>query len=117
MSRAKLLLTVILVLTIGAYVMDCAEMMTLDDAMQCCDTMPCAPQQHGDAHDCCKTMSSTHTVFVQPSVRRASFSPVFVALVPFDRQTGALEFSFPVTSAHSHAPPISHASIFSPLRI
>jgi hypothetical protein len=117
MLRAKLLLAVLLALTIGAYVMDCTEMMTLDDAMKCCDTMPCAPHQHGDAHDCCKTMSLTHTVFVQPSVHRASFSPVLVALVPFDSQAGPLEFSFPVTSAHSHAPPISDASIFSPLRV
>jgi hypothetical protein len=92
-------------------------MVSPDDAMKCCDSMPCPSHNHDAAQDCCKSMAAMHGPFIQPSAQTLSISAVFIAVVPSVSQAHPAEFSFGVVAAHWHAPPISPASNLTPLRI
>jgi len=40
---------------------------TPEQAMQCCNSMPCSSHGHEHSQDCCKTTQAMHRPFVQPS--------------------------------------------------
>jgi hypothetical protein len=122
MLLAKSFLAAILALTIGAYLMDCPEMMTPDEAMQCCDSMPCPSHSpshnHDAAQDCCKSMSAAHAPFLRPSAHASSQSHVLVVAViaTHSSQSHQLQAPLAAVAPHSHAPPIPTSNL-SPLRI
>jgi hypothetical protein len=117
MRLARSILVAVIGLLLGVYVFDCEAMTTPEQAMKCCGSMPCAPHGHHD-QDCCKTMPTMHTPFVQPSaVQRASFSSITLAVVPPAIDAFDSTFLERTTSAISHAPPILSPPTVSPLRI
>src|SRR5215469_3946562 len=99
----------ILVAAIGvllvAYAFDCAEMTTPEQAMQCCNSMPCSPQEHHEGQDCCKTMQSTQFPFVQPPTTNAGFSLDMLAVLPASQDSIDLRSSARSIRADWHAPP------------
>jgi hypothetical protein len=81
MRIAKPILMVVLAVALAAYVFDCSAMATPEQAMQCCNSMPCAPHGHR-GQDCCKTMQIAHVPFVQPaSAQPAPFPLVTLAIL------------------------------------
>ncbi len=110
-------LLVVCGVTLTAYALDCSAVTTPEEAMQCCNTMPCS--QHGQSEDCCKTMPTMHAPFVQPSPGRgASISSVGMELVPAFVSSQDLNSSArDAAAAHWHAPPILREPVPSPLRI
>ena len=110
MYFAKLILLAALAVALAAYAFDCGAMTTPEQAMQCCNSMPCSSQGH-HGQDCCKTMPAMHAPFVQPSFGHGiPYSPVMVAgLTTFD-ESHAEDSSARTIAEHSHAPPI----VFSP---
>jgi hypothetical protein len=118
MRFAKPILMALMALALAVYAFECLAMSTPEDAMQCCDSMPCS--SHGPEHsqDCCKTMPSMHATFVQPSsLQDTSFSPVFLAALPDVIGSEGLDSPVDILAAHWHAPPIPHLAALSPLRI
>jgi hypothetical protein len=65
MRIAKTALLVVAIVSLATHGFDCLAMTTSEQAMQCCTTMPCAPNGH-HGQDCCKTMPSAYPPFVQP---------------------------------------------------
>lgn len=110
-------LMALLMVALGAYAFDCDAMTTPEQAMQCCNSMPCASQGH-HGQDCCKTMPAMHAPFVQPSFTSGiRYSPVVVAaLTPFDGSQG-VDSSDSAIAEHSHAPPANSSLAPTPLRI
>jgi hypothetical protein len=92
-------------------------MTTPDEAMQCCNSMPCSPHGH-QGQDCCTTMPSMHAPFVKSasvhSVKPLGFQLAVLAsgqdFVNSDSFIGRV-------AIHSHAPPDNHAFDLTPLRI
>jgi len=118
MRFIKPILLSLMAIALATYASDCFAMSTPDEAMQCCDSMPCSAHGHEHSQECCKTMPSLHAPFVQPASAHAlSFSPVFVAVLPAFNVLKGLNFSAGVLTAHCHAPPISQIAVSSPLRI
>jgi hypothetical protein len=117
MRFAKAILLAAVAFSMTVYAIDCEAMWTPEQAMQCCDNMPCS--SHGDMtnQDCCETMPSMHAPFVQPSAANSvSFSYVAVAVlaaVNFQLVTVSTTF----IQANFHAPPDSGALAAAPLRI
>src|SRR4029077_9961734 len=75
----KFIFLVAFVVALAAYSFDCGAALTPEQAMKCCDSMPCSQGEHGQ--DCCNTMPSAHSSFVQPtSVTHGSFCPFFFAV-------------------------------------
>jgi hypothetical protein len=64
MRLAKTLLFVIATVALASRGFDCLAMTDPEQAMQCCQSMPCAPSGH-HGQDCCKTMATIQTPFVQ----------------------------------------------------
>jgi hypothetical protein len=118
MRFARPILMAVIVVALAAYGFDCPAMSTPDEAMQCCDTMPCPSHGPADSQDCCKTMPSMHAPFVQPyPAHRVSVSLVFFGVAPAVSSSQGLDFSTQAhLAAHSHAPPIPRTAP-SPLRI
>jgi hypothetical protein len=117
MRIARPILMVVVVLALAAYGFDCPATSTPDAAMQCCDTMPCS---HGNGHgeDCCKSMQSTHSPFVQASAPHSHVSLVLFAVLPIVSNSHSLDLSTQATlNAHSHPPPLSQSAVISPLRV
>jgi hypothetical protein len=103
------------VIALAAYSFDCGAAMTPEQAMKCCDSMPCSQGEHGQ--DCCDTMPSAHASFVQPASVNVSFVSVVFAI-------GQASIEFPDTDSpgyvvvvHSHAPSASSSPGLLPLRI
>jgi hypothetical protein len=118
MRLIRPILLAVMAIAFATYAFDCSAISTPDEAMQCCHTMPCSPHGHEQSQECCKTMPSMHAPFVQPASAHAlSFSPVFVAMLPWFSASQGLDFQSKVISAHCHAPPITQAAQISPLRI
>src|ERR1700745_2333850 len=90
---------------LAAFAFDCGAMTTPEQAMQCCDSMPCSSQAH-HGQDCCRTMPAMHAPFVQLSFGLGvPYSPVLVAaLTTLDESLG-VDSSASVVAEHSHAPP------------
>jgi hypothetical protein len=119
MRIGRSILMAVVALALAAYGIDCPATSTPDEAMQCCDSMPCSPHGHDSSQDCCKTMQATHAPFVkQSSSQGAHFSPVLCELVPSAGSSQGLDFAADLFLATlSHAPPISPPAVLSPLRI
>jgi hypothetical protein len=118
MRLAKPILMAVIAITLAAYAFDCLAMSTPEEAMQCCDTMPCSSHSPEHSQDCCKTMPSMHAAFVQPpSVHGAPFALVFVAVLPAIHESQGVDSSVSITAARCHAPPIADPAAHSPLRI
>jgi hypothetical protein len=117
MGLAKPIFLAVLAAALSAYAFDCGAATTPEQAMQCCNSMPCSSHGH-HGQDCCKTMPAMHAPFVQPSsVRGVSYSPVVFAVLPETSESLALGSSNRVIAAHCHAPPIRSAPAPIPLRI
>jgi hypothetical protein len=118
MRLVKLILLVAVALAVAVYAIDCGAMTTPDEAMQCCNSMPCSSHSQEHSQECCTTMSSTHAPFVRPaSAHDLSFSAVLVAVLPVYSASQDLDSAAGVLASHSHAPPIAQAAILSPLRV
>jgi hypothetical protein len=117
MRILKSIFLVAFVVALAVYSFDCGAAMTPEQAMKCCDSMPCSSQgQHGQ--DCCNTMPSMHASFVQPtSAARISFVPVLFAVLQALMDSHGEDPSDRVIAAFVHAPPISSSSASIPLRI
>jgi len=104
-------------IALAAYAFDCGAAITPEQAMQCCDSMPCSSHGH-HAQDCCKAMPTVHAPFVQPpSVQGVSYSPFVLAVLPATAKSLTLDFPDRVIAAHCHAPPIRYTPAPLPLRI
>jgi hypothetical protein len=102
---------------LAAYVFDCDAMATPQQAMQCCQSMPCSSEAHHD-QDCCKTMPTMHASFVQPaSAHGARFSLDLLAVLPAQLESSAPALPIGSVAALCHAPPIFHILSLTPLRI
>lgn len=117
MRFARPVLIAVLAVALAAYAFDCGAMTTPEQAMQCCNSMPCSSQGH-HGQDCCKSMPTLHAPFVQPSfVHGVPYSPVVVAaLTTFDEFHG-VDSSARFIAEHSHAPPIVYTPASLPLRL
>jgi hypothetical protein len=118
MRLARPILTAVVVVALAGYGLDCSAMSTPEEAMQCCDSMPCPSQGPDHSQDCCKTMPSIQAPFVQPhSAAGALFTLVALALLPDVMASQDVDSSARVLfTALSHAPPIPQATP-APLRI
>ena len=117
MRLAKPIFLGMLVVAFAAYAFDCDAATTLEQAMQCCNSMPCSSHGH-DAQDCCKTMPSMHAPFVQPSsVHGVSYSPLVFVVLPAVSEPHPIDSADRVIVAQSHAPPILGTLAPLPLRI
>jgi hypothetical protein len=117
MHLVKSIFLVALVVALAAYSFDCGAAMTPEQAMKCCDSMPCSSQgQHGQ--DCCNTMPSAQASFVQPTcAARVSFVPVVFAVLQASIESCGVNFSERVIAEHLDAAPISPSPGLVPLRI
>jgi hypothetical protein len=117
MRFSKAILVAVVVLAVAVYAFDCSAMTTPDEAMQCCNSMPCSPHGH-QGQDCCKTMPSMHAPFVKSSsihsVEPLGFQSA--VLVPAQDFVNSNSFIGRV-AVYSHAPPGNHALDLTPLRI
>src|SRR5712691_6023522 len=117
MRLAKPIFLAVLVVALAAYAFDCSAATTPEQAMQCCNSMPCSSHGH-HAQDCCKTMPAMHAPFVQPSLQHGvSYSPLVFAMLPTTGKSHAVDSSDRVIAAHCHAPPIRYAPAPLPLRV
>ena len=117
MWLAKRVLLVAVAVALATYALDCVGMNTAQQAMQCCDSMPC-PSHHHRGQDCCKTMPATRAAFDQPPrVHSVSFSPIACGLARTYDEPGGTESSERMIAEHSHDPPIFYSLPARPLRI
>ncbi len=106
-----------LAVALASYAFDCGATTAPEQAMQCCNSMPCSSHGH-NGQDCCQTMPTVRASFVQPSsVHGISFAPLVFAVLPATGKSHALDSINGVIVAHSHAPPILYAPAPLPLRI
>ena len=117
MRLAKPIFLAVLTVALAAYAFDCGAAMTPEQAMQCCNSMPCSSHDH-DGQDCCKTMPAMRAPFVQPSsVHGVSYSPLVFAVLPAVSESHGMESADRAIVAQSHAPPILGTLVPLPLRI
>jgi len=116
MRLAKPILLAVLTLALAAYAFDCGAT-TPEQAMACCNSMPCSSHGH-HGQDCCKTMPAMHAPFVQTSfISGISYSPVVVAVLStLVESPGRLSSAF-IIAELSHAPPLAFSQALLPLRI
>lgn len=116
MRLVKPIFLALLTVALAAYAFDCGAT-TPEQAMECCNSMPCSSQGH-HGQDCCKIMPAMHAPFVQPSlVHGVPNLPVKVAVLQtFDGSHG-LDLSARIIPEHSHAPPVVSTPTPPPLRI
>jgi hypothetical protein len=118
MRFTKPILQAVVAIALAMYAFDCLAMSTPEQAMQCCDSMPCSSHDHQHSQECCRTMPSLHAPFLQPaSAHDPSLSLVLVAALPGFNASQSLDSSAGVLTAHCHAPPISQIAASLPLRI
>lgn len=107
----------VLGVALAAYAFDCSGMTTPEQAMQCCNSMPCSSQSdHGQ--DCCRTMPAMHAPFVQPSsiatIVLPTAQPTVLAVIP---RVIRLNSSRVPIFGNEQAPPGIKTSDLTPLRI
>ncbi len=116
-SLAKPILPALLVVALAAYAFNCEAATNPEQAMQCCNSMPCSSSGH-HGQDCCKTMPAMHAPFVQPSSVRGVFYSLHVsAVLTALGESPSLPSSVRVITTHCHAPPIVSVPAPLPLRI
>jgi hypothetical protein len=115
LARATLLTAIVLAL--ATYAVDCSSIVSPDQAMQCCKTMPCSPHNHGK--NCCETMPSTHSPFVQSaSQSKLTISLLGYAASPAHAAHPPTRLGADIIVAQYHGPPsLPESSASSPLRI
>jgi hypothetical protein len=117
MRLAKPIFLGVLVVALAAYAFDCDAATTAEQAMQCCNSMPCSSHGH-EGQDCCKTMPTVRAPFVQPSsVHGVSYSLLVFAVLPAVSESHRIDSADRVIVAQSHAPPILGTLTPLPLRI
>src|SRR5215472_11662951 len=109
MRFAKPTLVAVIAVLLAAYAFDCDSMMTPEQTMDCCNSMPCSSQGH-HGQDCCKTMPSMHAPFVQPTTVHAGFSFDVLAVLPAASESMDLDSSVRAVTSHWHAPPLLDSS-------
>lgn len=119
MRIGRSILMVVIAVALAAYGFDCSAAATPDEAMRCCEAMPCSSHGHHHNQDCCKTMPSTHSPFVQSLSMHSSHTALeLCGLVMVASISHSVDFSAQtLVGARSHAPPISQSTVISPLRI
>src|SRR5258707_15826618 len=109
MRLAKPIFLAVLAVALAGYAFDCGATTTPEQAMQCCNSMPCSSHGH-DEQDCFKPMPTMRAPFVQPSsVHGVSYSPVVFAVLPQTSESLALGACNRTIAALCHAPPIRSA--------
>ena len=117
MRFAKTIAVVFAVVALAAYGFDCLAMTTPEQAMRCCNSMPCAPNGH-HGQDCCKTMPSVQTAFPESSVGHIVSLADFGAVI-ITGFAGAHHGDTAIANAASvgHPPPIADSQPLTPIRI
>jgi hypothetical protein len=117
MRLTRTILLTAIVVALATYAIDCSDIVSPEQAMQCCNTMPCSPHAHGK--NCCESMPSTHSPFVQSaSVGKITVPLLARAVLPAHAAHPEIPFAADVTVAQYHAPPILLDTLaLSPLRI
>ena len=121
MWLAKRAYVAALIVALATLALDCAGMITPEQAMQCCNTMRCH-SHHGRSHhgnqDCCNTTPQIHADFGQPSsVQGIAFSPVALGVVKAFNDSQIADFFASIVAEHSHDPPHSCSTPVISLRI
>jgi hypothetical protein len=110
-----------LIVALATFALDCAGMITPEQAMQCCNTMRCHSHHHRSHHgnqDCCNTTPQIHADFGQPSsVQGIAFSPVALGVVQAFNDSQIADFFASIVAEHSHDPPHSCSTPVISLRI
>lgn len=117
MRFARTVLLMVVVVALATCGLDCLAMTTPEQAMQCCNTMPCAPNGH-HGQDCCKTMPSVQTALPQSS-------PGHTISLADAGTVIAGEFGLPTDTSPtianaarmSHPPPNTGSQTTAPIRI
>ena len=118
MRFPKAILTAVVAAAFAGYAFDCGAEATPEQAMQCCETMPCPPHGHGQAQDCCKEMPTMHAPFVKPpAAQDDSLAPQVFVVLPAAPASPSVDSATPVLNAHCHAPPGLQKAASPPLRI
>lgn len=117
MRFAKAVVIVVAVVAVGMCGFDCLAMTAPEQAMQCCNSMPCAPSSH-HGQDCCKTMPSVQTAFLQSSLGHV-VSPADFGTVNLAEFGGTPDVSTAAANAVGvgHPPPIPYSQASPPIRI
>ena len=117
MRFAKTVAVVIAVVALAAYGFDCLAMTTPEQAMRCCNSMPCAPNGH-HGQDCCKTMPSVQAAFLQSSLGHIVSSADFGAvIIPGADKTSDGNTAIANAASVGHPPPIAYPQASPPIRI
>lgn len=118
MYLAKPIFLAVLSIALAAYAFDCGAATPPEQAMQCCNSMPCSSHGHEHSQDCCKTMPAMRAPFVQPtSMHGVSCSALVFALLPATGKSHTIDSTNRIIAAHCHAPPIRYRPAPLPLRI
>ncbi len=117
MRFVKKALLAAIVVALATYAIDCSDIVSAEQAMQCCKTMPCSPHSHGK--NCCETMPSTHSPFVQSaSVNKITVSSLVHSVLPALGAHAPKRVGADLIVVQYHAPPaLLQTSSSSPLRI
>jgi hypothetical protein len=117
MAVVKRIVLMVAVVALAIYGLDCMAMTTPEQAMQCCNSMPCSTTGH-HGQDCCKMMPLVNAAFLRSPYR--SIAPVAhmvgTAISGVANASAALHESASV-SPLSHAPPIRNSPASLPIRI
>src|SRR5271167_1024423 len=106
MQLARPILLALLAVGLATYSLDCGATMTPEEAMQCCNSMPCSSHGHG-GQDCCKTMPSMHAPFVQPpTAHNIGLASISLTTLTATKESPSPSSSARRTAARCHAPPI-----------
>ena len=117
MRVVKPIVLVALVVALAVYSFDCGAAMTPEQAMKCCDSMPCSSQGH-DGQDCCNTMVSLQASFAQPRpATRVSFVPMVIAAVQASIEFRGASFTEYAVAGYLDTAPLSASPGLTPLRI
>jgi hypothetical protein len=117
MAVVKKILLVIAVAALPSYGLDCMAMATPAQVMQCCNSMPCAPNGH-HGQDCCKTMPSVNAPFLRtPHTWVASIVHVLGALTSELEEVPVALGESASVPALGHAPPVRYSPASLPIRI
>ena len=116
MRFSKAVLVAVIAVAVMVYAFDCPAMTTPDEAMQCCNSMPCSPHGH-QGQDCCATMPM-HAPFVKASaVHSVEALDLQLAVLASGQEFVNSNSFIGRVAAHSHAPPRNHAFDLTPLLI
>lgn len=115
MRFGRTTVAVFLGMALAAYVVDCSGLMTPDEAVKCCQAMPCSSSGH--SQECCETMPQMHVPFVQRSSGQGlSFTHDLIAVLSVFQESLGADSSARRLVARCHAPPGSSPPTTIPIR-